>query len=74
MEKFLEKKRGRMKKHRITIAGIGYVGLANAVLLSRNNHVIVYDIVPERAEKLNKRISPAVDTVTQDIWLPNCWI
>lgn len=46
---------------KITIAGIGYVGLANAVLLSQNNQVIAYDVLQDRVNMINKKISPIKD-------------
>jgi len=46
---------------KISVAGIGYVGLSNAILLAQHNDVIAFDIAPEKAEKLNNKQSPIVD-------------
>lgn len=46
---------------KIAVAGTGYVGLSNAVLLAQHNQVIAVDIVADRVEQINSRKSPIVD-------------
>ena len=48
-------------KYNIAVAGTGYVGLSLAVLLAQNNHVTAVDIVPEKVEKINRKVSPIQD-------------
>lgn len=50
-----------MKKYNIAVAGTGYVGLSLATLLAQHNHVTAVDIIPEKVEKINNRISPIQD-------------
>ncbi|MBO4870024.1 MAG: nucleotide sugar dehydrogenase [Clostridia bacterium] len=49
------------RSYKIAVAGTGYVGLSLAVLLAQHNQVTAVDIVPEKVEKLNNRISPIQD-------------
>ncbi|MCH5191187.1 MAG: nucleotide sugar dehydrogenase [Oscillospiraceae bacterium] len=49
------------KSYKIAVAGMGYVGLSLAVLLSQHNTVTAVDIVPEKVEKLNNYVSPIQD-------------
>lgn len=56
---------------KIAIAGTGYVGLSNAVLLSQHNFVYAVDIIPEKVEMINKKISPLKDKELE-IYLSSC--
>lgn len=48
-------------KVNIAVAGTGYVGLSIATLLSQHHHVMAVDIIPEKVEKINNRVSPIQD-------------
>lgn len=54
-------KKNSLKKFNIAVAGTGYVGLSLATLLSQNNHVIAVDIIEDKVNKINERISPIQD-------------
>lgn len=51
---------------KIAIAGTGYVGLSLAVLLAQHHKVTAVDIIPEKVEKINKRVSPIQDAEIED--------
>ena len=46
---------------KIAVAGIGYVGLSNAILLAQNNEVTAVDVFQEKADMINNRKSPIID-------------
>lgn len=50
-----------MKKYNIAVAGTGYVGVSIATLLAQHNRVTAVDVIPEKVDKINRRISPIQD-------------
>ena len=56
-----KEKKSQNEPMNIAVAGTGYVGLSLAVLLAQHNHVTAVDVIPEKVEKINNRISPIQD-------------
>ena len=54
------------KIYNIAVAGTGYVGLSMAVLLAQHNHVTAVDIIPEKVDMINRRISPIQDAEIEE--------
>ena len=51
---------------KIAVAGTGYVGMSIATLLAQHNKVVAVDIIPEKVDKINKKISPIQDAEIED--------
>ena len=60
-ESKISSNKSKIKSYDIAVAGIGYVGLAVAVLLSQHNKVTITDVIPEKVDLVNKKKSPFVD-------------
>lgn len=54
------------KRYNIAIAGTGYVGLSIATLLSQHNHVVAVDVIQDKVDKINRRISPIQDDYIEE--------
>ena len=57
------------KNIKVAVAGTGYVGLSIATLLSQHHHVTAVDVIPEKVDKLNNKISPIQEITSKSIWL-----
>lgn len=51
---------------KIAVAGTGYVGLSNAILLAQHNQVKAVDVIQEKVDKINNKISPIMDKEIED--------
>lgn len=59
---------------KIAVAGTGYVGLSIATLLAQHNPVTAIDIIEEKVQKINNRISRSRMTTLKNIWQKKSWI
>jgi len=55
-----------MKKYKIAVAGTGYVGMSIATLLAQHHQVMAVDVIPEKVDKINNRISPIQDEYIEE--------
>ena len=62
------------KDIKVAVAGTGYVGLSIATLLSQHHHVTAVDVIPEKVEKLNNKISPIQDDYIEKYLVENPYL
>ena len=62
------------KDIKIAVAGTGYVGLSIVTLLSQHHHVTAVNVIPEKVEKLNNRISPIQDVYIEKYLVENPYL
>ena len=62
------------KNIKVAVAGTGYVGLNIATLLSQHHHVTAVDVIPEKVEKLNNKISPIQDDYIEKYLVENPYL
>lgn len=51
---------------KIAVIGIGYVGLSNAIVLAQHNEVVLVDVIEEKVNKLNLKMSPIAEPLIED--------
>ena len=56
----------RKEKYKIAVAGTGYVGLSNAILLAQHQQVQAVDVLQEKVDKINRKESPIIDQEIQE--------
>ena len=61
------------KDIKVAVAGTGYVGLSIATLLSQHHHVTAVDVIPEKVEKLNNKVSPIQDDYIERYLAESHW-
>ena len=54
---------------KIAVAGVGYVGLSNAIILAQNNEVVALDVIQEKADMINNKKSPIIDKEIEEYLL-----